>query len=354
MSFKPWCFALFFFWNIAFAQTIAISATGEASSSEAAMQSAFRKSLIQAITDFSGTVPTDNDGILLETDKFISNYEIVGKKFDSATQIWSVTIKSEVEKDQLSARLLQSAYLLTEINNPAILAFYDNKNGTDSDLQKEILFITNKFLTSQTFYTFDLDQLEKLAADDAEMKALLGEKESLFDKMAKKYKADLYILISSENKTTGKTALVKTTVKAFNTTTAKLYSQTTGESDPVYYNGKELNITDLETEQSVNRALADLVIQAHKYWELEKDKGINYKLFLNNLPEGMQKQKELFELFKANRLKFKKISNEEFDFTFKGDSSEIVGLIGDGLERIYGKKLDCTNRGNRIDVFVGK
>ena len=296
---------------------------------------------------------TVKDKILSKSEGFVKSYEMLNKS-KGPDGLWVVKIKAVVTKEMVLTDLEALGILMSQLDNPKIVVFYAPKGvAYDERYTEQGINGINKYLTTNRYDVYDLDQLNAMIEDDISMKQVaLGEEVDMAEMLAKKLKADIYITVALllEDIGNGKKK-AKATAKVFNASTAKLLGTENGYSDEIYGNNTAF---DANIDQATKKLMPLMMNQVKGFWKLQMDKGRQFELMFSGLPKGMPAKMALAKAIKATVKEAKKVSDTQWTVWYQGTLDELQEAIYEPIKEVYKKEIDMKNRGDRLDIFPAK
>jgi len=338
---------------------IEVTVEGLGSTQQGALDQAKREAISTAIGTFITSETevqnymTVKDKVLAKSEGFVKSYEMLNKN-KSADGMWTVKIKAVVSKEMLLTDLEALGVLMSQLDNPKIVVFYAPKGvAYDERYTEQGINGINKYLTTNRYDVYDLDQLNAMIEDDISMKQVaLGEEVDMAEMLAKKLKADLYITVALllEDVGNGKKK-AKATAKIFNASTAKLLGTENGYSDEIFGNNTAF---DANIDQATKKLMPLMMNQVKNFWKLQIDKGRQFELLFSGLPKGMPAKMALAKTLKSVCKEVKKVSDTQYTVWYQGSLDELQEAIYEPIQEVYKKEIDMKNRGDRLDIFPAK
>lgn len=339
-----------------------VEAEGEGANHQAALKAAMRDAIEKAVGIYvKSETEVQNwqlkkDQIITHTEAFITDYNILDKY--RTGEIWTVKINATVSNKKLLDTLQELQILQKQLDNPKILVYYD-KSGEKYEpryTQQSINSI-NEYLVTYRYEMVDLGHIEELMKEDRRLiEYQTGGKDLVFE-LARRMKADVYMtaaVVLEETRHSGgrQYSKAKTTIKAFEASTAKLLATRTAYG-PEQSFSRESTGFDAGIDMAVKEAMPYVIEQIQGYWKLAISKGTQFKLFVTgiNFPGQIEFTEALRGI--ANEIKQEGSSENSVEYTvwFGGTNDELVMALYGVVPSLGGKQFGRINRGNRIDIF---
>lgn len=338
------------------------SAKGEGPNHQAALNAAMRDAIEKAVGVYvQSEAEVQNwqlkrDQIVTHTEAFITDYEIIDKY--KSGKVFTVVIKATVSNKKLLDSLQELQILQKQLDNPKILVYYD-KSGEQYEpryTQQSINSI-NEYLVTYRYEVVDLGHIDELLREDRNLVEFeTGGKDLVFE-LARRMKADVYmtasVVLEKTRQSGGRTySKAKTTVKAFEASTAKLLATRTAYGPEQSFTRESTGL-DAGIDMAVKEAMPYVIEQIQGYWKLAISKGTQFKLFVSGIafPDQVKFTDALRGIVKEVKQEGSGETTVEFTVWFPGSNDELVMALYNAVPSLGGKGFSRTNRGNRIDIF---
>ena len=338
------------------------SATGEGPNHQAALNAAMRDAIEKAVGVYVQSESEvqnwqlKRDQIVTHTEAFITDYEILDKY--KTGKVFTVVIKATVSNKKLLDSLQELQILQKQLDNPKILVYYD-KSGEKYEQRytQQSINSINEYLVTYRYEVVDLGHIDELLREDSNLVQYeTGGKDLVFE-LARRMKADVYmtaaVVLERTRESGGRTySKAKTTVKAFEASTAKLLATRTSYG-PEQSFSRESTGFDAGIDMAVKEAMPYVVEQIQGYWKLSISKGAQFKIFVNGItfPDQVKFTDALRGIVKEVKQEGSGETTVEFTVWFPGSNDDLVMALYSAVPNLGGKSFSRTNRGNRIDVF---
>jgi hypothetical protein len=236
------------------------------------------------------------------------------------------------------------------VEHMTYMVYFAEGSKMDPFYAKAAVGIANEFLASNTMETIDLDQIEKLKADQQKVyESETGNSISIVQWMAQKLNADVYIeidgVIASETSGTKYYGQSNITLKAFEASTGRLLGSVPFNSP------KTLSTSGIQAavvnalQTSVYKAMPAVISQAKAYMAKALVSGIKYELIIQNTPDSRlinTFRTRLKERVKDVRIVSQSAEETKLNVFLIGSIEDLVDAVYTVSEKIPG--LDGMNQ----------
>jgi len=350
------------------AQTFKVTVEGfgidEKSATDDAKRNAIEQALGVAIT--SSTEVSNymlvKDVIASEAKGELISFKILSRSDDGVNK--KVQIEAEVAKDKLAAEVRRLDAVRTAMKDPSILVFFgiggDKKNDASYDrhVRKSVDDI-NSYLQDRKFRTFDLEQLIASIKKTKSTADYLKVSDDDLRDLADRENAELFARVEVDYVPDGKTGYFKLICKLLSSTSGALIATAEGRSNKIMLKDGILvprDFTEDDINDAVNKAMKSVISKIFIQFSKASEEGRIFKVFLNDLPDGLLVNNKISKMMKANTASYTKISNSEFEVNYKGASlDEFVEQITEELVGAYGTdKLSIKTERDKINIYKKK
>jgi hypothetical protein len=217
--------------------------------------------------------------------------------------------------DQLVARhIIASVEDITEeLGLPTLMALPDVKPGGNpldqlksDNVLKQAASVIESYLTAKKYSVIAPDQAEQIYQQQKAQLAVKGADEDLSYAIALSVGSDVYVTytVTVDTRMVGSTDVRKASVsvRAFETTTARLLGSETGYSDESAAPATAL------VEAAISNALDNVVGRINSYWQDDIKNGVQYKVIIN--VTGKFDEDTRYDLDDAVQKTLKKLCNK--------------------------------------------
>ena len=224
--------------------------------------------------------------IAWEAQSFDSRVKLAGGDKIKVEKQFRVSRQAIVTELTERGILMATKDLAEEIGLPTLMALPEVRPGQNpleqlrSDaVLKQGASVIESYLTAKKYDVIAPDQAEQIFQQQRAQIALKGQDEDLSYAIALSVGSDVYITytISIENRTVGSTQVHKASVsvRAYETTTARLLGTETGYSDESAAPATAL------VEAAITNALNNVMSRINSYWTDDMKNGLQYKVIFN-------------------------------------------------------------------------
>jgi len=179
--------------------------------------------------------------------------------------------------------IIGQSELASELGNPLIMVLPSVKKGQspidelrDNRTYKHAAAVVESYLTARSYEVIVPEQQASMEALNSAQMDLGDREEDYSYQMALSVGSDIYIEFSGVQEDAGYgTKKYAITIRAFETTTARLLGTETG-----YSQGRKGELM-VSVEEAMNDAIDKVLARITKYWKSDLDRGIQYKLICN-------------------------------------------------------------------------
>jgi len=179
--------------------------------------------------------------------------------------------------------IIGQSELTNEIGNPLIMVLPSVEKGQspidelrENSTYKHAASVVESYLTARSYEVIVPEQQASMDALNSAQMDLGGREEDYAYQMALSVGSDIYIEFSGVEENAGYgTKKYAITIRAFETTTARLLGTETG-----YSQGRKGELM-VSVEEAMNDAIDKVLARVTKYWKSDLDRGIQYKLICN-------------------------------------------------------------------------
>ncbi len=227
--------------------------------------------------------------------------------------------------------------VIEELENPSIVVLPHER----SEKAPWVEFVANEvnsYLTTKKFEVLNPETLDRLYEMAKQIEMLEGLPDDPSAKIALSVGADIYITFEGkvEEGAVGSDRTIKAvvSVKAFETTTARLIGSSTGFSKELVAGpGKDRVVL----AEAVRDAVDKVITQIMDYWKSDIKKGKQYLIFLYGDFSELEKQKPVVEAVKNISSKYKRETATSkfmsFRIWFKGSPDDLIFSLQDELKK---------------------
>lgn len=253
-------------------------------------------------------------------------------------QITAVVRKKLLEDSLVSAGYIQKREEIIEVlENPSIIVIPSDA-VRNADWAEFVANEINSYLTTRKFEVLNPDTLDKLYGMASQVESLEGLPQDPVAKIALSVGSDIYITFEGkfEEREVGRDKTVKAvaSVKAFETTTARLIGSSTGFSKELVAGPGKDRVT---MSEAVRDAIDKVLTQVMDYWKSDMRKGKQFLIMLYGDFSTLEKQKDAVDSIKEMSSDYKReVSTKNlmtFRIWFKGKSDEVLFELQDKMSK---------------------
>ena len=260
------------------------------------------------------------------------------------------TSSAQVQVDALTAEQSPGAtpdeqkLIAGYVEHMTYMVYVAEGTTLDAFFAKSAIGIANEYLASNAMETIDLDQIEKLKADQQKTyEAETGESISVIQWIAQKLNADVYIeidgLVSGEVSAGKYYGQANTTLKVFEASTGRLLGSVPFNSPKTYSTASQQAAIINALETSVYKSMPVAITQAKAYMAKALANGITYELIVQKTPDT--KLMSTFRQKLKAKVKDVRVVNQSaeqttFDVFFIGNIEDLSDLVSSVAEKIPG------------------
>jgi hypothetical protein len=338
-------------WTLLFSGTDPILKTPEQKRTFEGHQTAFFNS--QALKNY----------ISFEETKFILNQNIPnnGKKI---TKIFNINLGQLIEDLENRYIIDKLSDIMEVIGYPILLVMPEVKTGQSpidvlrsDDLLKHAAGVIESYLTQKKYDVVVPQQQEQLSKLNEVQLLVGGQQDDVAYSLALSIGADIYITFSGVFDNAGyNTQKCAMTLKAYESTTAKLLGTETG------YSNARVGERAICIEEAVNDALTKVLSRVQAYWKDDMENGIQFKLVVSIAPGYSDNDiDDIQDSFKSairkisNRNRALIETNQTLDYMIwcdplkYEDAGDVYRDLRDEFARkSWGAKLNSINRNRKM------
>ncbi len=244
-------------------------------------------------------------------------------------EITAVVRKKLLEDSLASAGYIKKREEIIEVlENPSIVIIPDEK-AREKEWIAFAVNEANSYFTTKRFEVLNPETLDKLYAMAEQIEALEGLPQDPVAKIALSIGADIYITVEGEAETgrVGSDTTIKSAVslKAFETTTAKLIGSSTGFSKELVAGPGKDRVT---VSEAIRDATDKIITQIMDFWKNDIKKGRQFLIFTYGDFSQLPDQKRVIDSIQAVSTDYKREVGTKnfmsFRIWFKGKSDDLV------------------------------
>lgn len=287
-------------------------------------------------------VESRKQDIFSQVDRFVMMRKIVSRQNTPEDKI-KIGIDAVVRKKMLEDYLVsigaikKREELIEKLDNPSIVVIPSDivrKEGWTEFVANEI----NAYLTTKKFEVLNPETLDKLYEMAQQIEKIEGLPDDPTAKIALSVGADIYITFEGkvEQGAVGsdKTIKAAASVKAFETTTARMIGSSTGFSKELVAGpGKDRVVL----AEAVRDAIDKVLTQVMDYWKSDIKDGKQYLIFVYGDFSNLEKQKPVVDAVKSISSKYKRETATQkfmsFRLWFSGTADDLLFSLQDELKK---------------------
>jgi hypothetical protein len=230
------------------------------------------------------------------------------------------------------------------VEHMTYMVYFAEASKLEAFYAKAAVGIANEYLASNTMEAIDLDQIEKLKADQQKVyEAETGESISITQWMAQKLNADVYIeidgVVTSEISGTKFYGQSNITLKAFEASTGRLLGSVPWNSPKTLSTASAEAAIVNALQTSVYKAMPIAISQAKAYMAKALESGIKYELIIQKTPDSRlisTFRTRLKEKVKDVRIVSQSEAETKLNVFYIGNIEDLVDVVYNISEKISG------------------